>query len=1085
MRRATVGPGAKDSPLFPSTRAAAGSSRGRNGGLFSSSSSSSGDSDASDGENDGGQRVGAVPPLLGAASRSRSSNAQSGGNFRRRTMFSASATSLSSSVGSGDNGGHSGERKGLFENDDDAGDSLETFHERVKLRQSKKKSEMKALAAQLEMAQQRAEELEVKLTEANKEKEEYAIRTKECQRIIEKRNKQLMKASEKMARHSEQYELQSAELQTRLAALTAQCEQLRADAATSEELTRREKELKEQELQREMEAQNERHEKLLQAAEAQIREQQTENAALAMKLREVEQQLTATAHQKPTAVQVVASDEYQSILKRYEDAEAISRGLNFQLEKEQQEKKYLRKQLAALQATVGATTAAATAASVGFLPDASSSEVGEDVANPRDSIATVAADAELASFDFTAGKGSSPSSPTSSAPTALAPTVAGETFPTSGASSPSRSRSRGFSASSFTDDNPKPSLREGKRRAASAQTIKTSLEPPEKSVDDKAVAGNGKSTGTSVTFFEKLSSRFKRGSSPRNGLNIAKSEDDGTDGAENTETGFASPLPPRQGFAHSKVLKERPRMYVAKSPSHHEDESSDSIFGSESSSSDSSDDDEMPPPPPPPPVAVHETHVPFTAARPVHVDIPSQLIPSDAGADADSSSLSESDDDDDDEGHEWREASDKPTQLPTRFADPLKPRGQTSDTGGGQNLSGKSSSSCHRSESGSLPSSSDDDSDEPDVEKSQPSNLDVKQVGSLSESSSSSSEAASSDEDDNEVVGKIKTEVHQKLRKASLDNYVKRSSRSPTSSKGREKSRSMNGGDNLHSTSKSRMNEYMEARARKRNEKLKRKQEKEHEETKKKEEYEKEWEKMAQEERERKRKQQQARRNGRRRPASMKTVRVSQMRQQMNSKQQQKEQKEPQVSPQPHPNDPPRPHGDDNIGADVQPNRYPRRKSESKTSESEAEEEHSPVFRSPSTETPPLPPEPTVADAELYLRQQARLRERHELQMKKKLEADEADAVRGDIHRRVEMWAFGKELLHMILTLDQISSNDALKKCQLMVVQSPDDDTVRKAYRNIIRVVHPDKLRGATIPEQLEAKELFTVLNQAFEKFKN
>lgn len=67
--------------------------------------------------------------------------------------------------------------------------------------------------------------------------------------------------------------------------------------------------------------------------------------------------------------------------------------------------------------------------------------------------------------------------------------------------------------------------------------------------------------------------------------------------------------------------------------------------------------------------------------------------------------------------------------------------------------------------------------------------------------------------------------------------------------------------------------------------------------------------------------------------------------------------------------------------------------------------------------------------------------------MKKKLEADEADAVRGDIHRRVEMWAFGKELLHMILTLDQISSNDALKKCQLMVVQSPDDDTVRKAYR--------------------------------------
>lgn len=306
-------------------------------------------------------------------------------------------------------------------------------------------------------------------------------------------------------------------------------------------------------------------------------------------------------------------------------------------------------------------------------------------------------------------------------------------------------------------------------------------------------------------------------------MNITKSEDDGTDGAATGEAGFASPLPPRQGFAHSKVLKERPRMYVAKSPSHHEDESSDSIFGSESSSSDSSDDDEMPPPPPPPPVAVHEVHVPLAAVPPVPVDIPSQLIHSDAGADADSSSLSESDDDDD-ESHEWHEASDKPTQLPTRFADPSKKRGQASNTIGAH--SGMSSSSS---------SSSEDDSDEPDVEKSQAPNLDIKKVERLSESSSVSSlssDSPSSDEDDNAVVGKIKTEVHQKVRKASLDNHVKRSSRSPTSSKTREKRRSMSGGDNLHSTSKSRMNEYMEARARKRNEKLKQKQEKEHEETK-------------------------------------------------------------------------------------------------------------------------------------------------------------------------------------------------------------------------------------------------------------
>ncbi|KAF1778919.1 hypothetical protein GQ600_8825 [Phytophthora cactorum] len=991
-----------DSPLFPSARAPSGtSSRGRNGGLFSSSSSSSGDSDASDEENDGNQRAGAMPPMLGAMARSRSANTQSnsisGGDFRRRTMFSASTTSMSSSANSGDNGGHSTERKGLFENDDDAGDSLETFHERVKLRQSQKQSEMKALKAQLETAQQRAEDWRPDL-------EECAIRTKECQRIIEKRNKQLMKASEKMARHSEQYELQMTEIQTRLAAMTAQSDQLRADAATTEEINRRERELKKQESHREIETQNKKHDRLLQAAEARLREQQAENAALVEKLREVQQQLTTTAHQKPTAAQVMASDKYQSLMKRCEDAEAISRGLNFQLEKEQQEKKYLRKQLTALQDTVGVKTAAATAASVGFFPDAMMSESRDDAGNPRDSIATVVAEAELASFDFTAGKESTPSSPL-----------------------PQKHRRH----LDFAGDSPKP-------REANAVLLR-----PKRSKRLLILWKNQRRTrllrqrqvlGTSVTFFEKLSSRFKRASSPRNGLNGAKAEDDGADAAPTGEAGFDSPLAPRQGFAHSKVLKERPRMYVARSPSHHEDESSDSIFGSESSSSDSSDED-MPPPPPPPPISVHEAPPPFKP--PVHVDISSQLIPPDAGADADLSSVSESEDDDD-ERLESHEASDKPTQLPTRFADPFEAREQIGTSGVSQRISSSSSS---------FSSSSDDDADEPDVEKSQPLNVDTKKVDSLSESSSSS-DSSSADEDDHVV--RIKTEVHRKVRKSSLsgqDRHDKRSSRSPTSSKSREKKRSLSGGDNTHSTSKSRMNEYMEARAKKRNEKLKRKQEKEHEETKKKEEYEKEWEKMAQEERERKRKQQQARRNGRRRPASMKAVRVSQMRQQMNSKQQQKDQKEPQVPSPPHPMTP-RP-------TEMTAWKLMANLSESKTSESEAEEERSPVLRTPSTETPPLPPEPTLADTELYLRQQARLRERHELQMKKKLEADEADA----------MWAFGKELLHMILTLDQISSNDALKKCQLMVVQSP------TIY--------------ATVPEQLEAKELFTVLNQAFEKFKN
>uniref|UniRef100_M4B6W3 J domain-containing protein n=1 Tax=Hyaloperonospora arabidopsidis (strain Emoy2) TaxID=559515 RepID=M4B6W3_HYAAE len=982
--------------------------------------------------------------------------------LQRRTMFSTSSTMLSSSIGPVESVGHSGERRGLFEQDDDTGDSLETFHERAKLRQSKKQSELKALRVQLETALQRVKDLEIQLVETNKEKEEFVIRTKECQRIIEKRNKQLMKASEKMARRSEQYELQVDGMQNELEAATAQCDQLRADAATIKENGKRELEMRDQALQEEMDMQNKQHEKNLRTAEVRYREKKDENAMLARKLHEIEQQLATIVAQKPTPAQVMESDEYRSLLKRCEDAEAIDRGLGFQLEKEVQEKKYLRTQLAAFQKSKGAKPALVTAKSFGYAPDATSSELGDDAGMTNKAVAASADAAPMMSFDVTADIGSSPTSPVATAKATPAVVVSC----TSAISSPSQNRSRGLPASSFTDDSTKSSVREGKRRAASAQSI-TFSDPPDKLAEDKAAAGSGKSIAPPVTFFGKLSSRFKRGSSPQNGPNSSNDEHDGvTDGAIAGEVDIASPLFPRQVWGQNKVLKERPRMYVAKSPSHHEDESSDSIFGSESSISDSSDDD-MPPPPPPPPISEHK--VPSSLTPALHVDIALRSISSDTSVDAGSSSSS----DDDFEKQECREKADNSSQI----SDPLETQGLT------RNLSSVQTPSGVPLPSSSSSSPSDDDSEERDIDHSQPFEVDFKQVGSLSASLSSLSSSSSDDDDHVVEMGKLK--AHREARNGSLngqDRHSRRSSRSPTSLKSRDKSRSLSGLDNPHSSSKSRMNEYMEARARKRNDKIKLTREKEHEESRKKEEYEKEWEQMAQEERERKRRQQQARRNGRRRPISTKTVRVSQMRQQMNNKQQQKEQKEPPWPRPPHSSTPPRSHGDDGVDVD---GRHPQCKSESKTSESEAEEERSSVFFSPSTDSPPLPPEPTAASTELYLRQQARLRERHELEMKKKIEATEADAVRGDIHRRVEMWAFGKELLHMILTLDQVSLNSALKKCQLMVVQSPDDETVRKAYRNIIRVIHPDKLRGATISEQLEAKELFTVLNQAFEKFKN
>ncbi|CAI5726370.1 unnamed protein product [Peronospora effusa] len=703
MRRTTVGVGAKDISLLPNARAlSGGSSRGRNGGLFSSSSSSSGDSDVSDKENDTNQSVSSVPLLSGATDRSHSGSTHSNSlpvaDVRRRTMFSTASTALCSSATMEDNAGHLVERKGLFEKDDDVGDTLETLHKRVKLRQSKKQSEMKAMQAQLETADQRAEELERRLSQANKDKEEFSIRTKECQRIIEKRNKQLMKASERMARHADQYEFQMAQLQARLTNVTAQCDHLRAEAATVKENVTKEWELKEKELRNEMETRNTKHEKLIHAAEASLCEQQAENAVLAKKLREVKQQLTTTGDRKPSAVQVMASKEYQSLVKRCEDSEAISRELKCQLEEEHQKNKCLLKQLTALQETLGTTTAT----SAGFFPDTSSSE---PIRRFRPVETEVGVDSVV------------------------------DVSPTCEASRSSQSRSRGLSASSFTDDALKPSLREGKRRAASAQTIKTVVEPPDKLAEDKA--GND----SSDALLQGMA------------LNIYKAEDNGMDGATSSEIECALPFPPRQGFTHSKVLKERPRMYVAKPASDHEDESSDSIFGSESSSSDLSDDDS---PPPPPPMYMHRALPLFIPTA--HMDISSQVRSSDISADADFSSSS----DDDFEAHEEHKAANNMIQLP-KTADSLEPREQTDSlralqTPPGVLLPLTSSSSA-----------SDDDSDEPDVEKSQPLHVDIKKAESLSESSSMSS---SSGDDIDQVVHTSKTKVHQTARKESLTGRI-------------------------------------------------------------------------------------------------------------------------------------------------------------------------------------------------------------------------------------------------------------------------------------------------------------------------
>nr|CCA25081.1 conserved hypothetical protein [Albugo laibachii Nc14] len=350
-----------------------------------------------------------------------------------------------------------------------------------------------------------------------------------------------------------------------------------------------------------------------------------------------------------------------------------------------------------------------------------------------------------------------------------------------------------------------------------------------------------------------------------------------------------------------------------------------------------------------------------------------------------------------------------------------------------------------------------------------------------------SREASSSDESDDQGPS-LHPSPPQSYPRSSLPKNERNASEESSSTSDEDEA-----ADSLHDArpssprgkrSKSRMNQYMEKRARKHQENIRKEEEKVTAESRQKEEYDKEWEQLAQEERERKKKQQQ-RRTTRRRPASMKSTRFSQVKQQFQAHQQHSSYFKP--------------FGQQEANAQDEDARRKRstfnHNFENESVAGDVDDDRPGFFDAT---------QPSGVDAELHHRQQARLRERHEMELIKKKEAQEADAIRGDTHRRVEKWAFGKALIQLILTMDDVSSLESLKENQIMVAHSPDNDTLKKAYRfcapqlrvdsffvnncsscrNIIRIIHPDKLRDVSIAQQLEAQELFMVLNQAFESHK-
>ena len=109
-------------------------------------------------------------------------------------------------------------------------------------------------------------------------------------------------------------------------------------------------------------------------------------------------------------------------------------------------------------------------------------------------------------------------------------------------------------------------------------------------------------------------------------------------------------------------------------------------------------------------------------------------------------------------------------------------------------------------------------------------------------------------------------------------------------------------------------------------------------------------------------------------------------------------------------------------------------------------------------------------DPEIARKQKERVQELRRVQMKKESDAREMAEVQKRVDREVDLWSQSKDLLTMLRTFNHILPG-------FPVIQM--DCSVRKAYMNALRMVHPDKIdQNASVETKATAQRVFTKLRE-------
>jgi hypothetical protein len=109
-------------------------------------------------------------------------------------------------------------------------------------------------------------------------------------------------------------------------------------------------------------------------------------------------------------------------------------------------------------------------------------------------------------------------------------------------------------------------------------------------------------------------------------------------------------------------------------------------------------------------------------------------------------------------------------------------------------------------------------------------------------------------------------------------------------------------------------------------------------------------------------------------------------------------------------------------------------------------------------------------DPEIARKQKERVQELRRVQMKKESDAREMAEVQKRVDREVDRWSQSKDLLTMLRTFNHILPG-------FPVIQM--DCSVKKAYMNALRMVHPDKIdQNASVETKATAQRVFTKLRE-------